>query len=101
MKFEVLRGGQVIKTLRDEPFNFEEQVSTSLPEPLELKTGDVVRTICSFNNDTGKTVTFGENTGNEMCFNFSTYYPKGALSCTGGFGAIVGGLGGLGGLGGN
>jgi hypothetical protein len=91
MKFEILRGGQVIKTMRDAPFNFEEQTSTSFEQPFELKTGDVVRTICSFNNDTNRTVTFGENTGNEMCFNFATYYPKDALRCSGGFGGLLGG----------
>jgi hypothetical protein len=28
-------------------------------------------------------VTFGENTGNEMCFNFAVYYPMNALTCGG------------------
>ena len=37
-------------------------------------------------------MSFGENTDNEMCFNFVNYYPKGALNC-GPFGAISAGGG--------
>ena len=36
-------------------------------------------------------ITFGENTGNEMCFNFATYYPMGAMNC-GGLGGTRGGF---------
>jgi len=92
MKLEHKRGGQVTM-LHDAPFDFEEQVSRPLDAPFEIKTGDVLTTTCHFNNDTGRTVTFGENTGNEMCFNFISYYPKDGFSCGGGGGA--GGLGGL------
>ena len=80
MKFQVKRGSELI-TLRDEKFNFEEQTSRALPEPFELKNGDQVITTCHFKNDTNALVTFGENTGSEMCFNFASYYPMGALSC--------------------
>jgi len=90
MKFQVKRGNEII-TLRDAPFNFEEQTSKNLPKPFELKNGDQVITTCTYKNDTNKRITFGENTGNEMCFNFATYYPKGALSC----GGLLGGLFGL------
>jgi hypothetical protein len=42
--------------------------------------GDRVRTNCSWNNPTDKRVRFGEDTENEMCFNFVAYYPKANLS---------------------
>lgn len=48
-----------------------------------LQTGDRVTTTCTYQNNTSKTVTFGENTGNEMCFNLVVYYPMGGMSCTG------------------
>ncbi|MEY4509033.1 MAG: hypothetical protein RLZZ450_1155 [Pseudomonadota bacterium] len=68
--------------LHDGPFAFDGQVATQLPEPFELKNGDVVTTTCHYKNDTNKVVGFGENTGNEMCFNFVVYYPMGSLSCS-------------------
>ena len=81
MKFTHQRGSQVT-VMHDAPFYFEEQTSTALKGgPLELKNGDVITTTCTFKNTTNRTVTFGENTGNEMCFNFASYYPLGALSC--------------------
>lgn len=82
-KFEIKRGGETI-VLHDKAFNFAEQTATPLDEPFELKTGDQVTTTCRYDNETTNLVTFGENTGNEMCFNFATIYPLGALSC--GFG---------------
>lgn len=100
MKLTVKRGSQVF-TLHDAAFDFNEQVSRPLDEPFELKNGDVVTTTCTFDNNLqpAKTVTFGENTGNEMCFNFTGYYPMGALSCAGGGGlAGIGGESGLAGV---
>lgn len=82
MKFEVKSGGKTT-VLHDAPFAFDGQVATPLKEQVELKNGDQVITTCHFKNDTNQLVTFGENTGNEMCFNFATYYPMGALSCSG------------------
>lgn len=82
MKLEHIRAGKST-ILHDAPFAFDAQVSNALPAPFELKTGDQVITTCHYKNDTNNLVTFGEDTGNEMCFNFATYYPMGALSCNG------------------
>jgi len=82
MKLELKRDGKVT-TLHDAPFAFDGQVATPFAEQVELKNGDQVITTCHFKNDTNQLVTFGEDTGNEMCFNFTTYYPMGALSCSG------------------
>ena len=82
MKLEHIRAGKST-ILHDAPFAFDAQISNALPAPFELKTGDQVITTCHFKNDTNNLVTFGEDTGNEMCFNFATYYPMGALSCSG------------------
>jgi cytochrome c551/c552 len=40
------------------------------------KTNDVVRTKCTWKNTTGAEVSFGENTADEMCYSFTTYYPR-------------------------
>ncbi|MBX7190977.1 MAG: hypothetical protein K1X94_02910 [Sandaracinaceae bacterium] len=41
----------------------------------ELHTGDVITTRCSFQNDTSDTVSVGENTTDEMCFDFAYVTP--------------------------
>jgi hypothetical protein len=66
--------------LHDASFSFEFQDFKAL-DRVELKDGDTVTTNCRFDNDTGATVTFGENSDDEMCFNFALYYPRGALTC--------------------
>jgi hypothetical protein len=56
------------------PFNFENQSNFPLDDkPVEA--GDVMRTTCTWKNPDDTTVKFGENTSDEMCFNFFTYYP--------------------------
>ncbi|MEA2751589.1 MAG: hypothetical protein QOI41_5732 [Myxococcales bacterium] len=37
---------------------------------------DFVTTTCTWKNTTGAEVTFGEKTSDEMCYSFTTYYPK-------------------------
>jgi hypothetical protein len=78
-KFTRTRGTTPL-VLQDTPFNFEFQEGKSL-DRVELKTGDSMQTVCSFLNDTGATVRFGQDTEDEMCFNFAMYYPMGALRC--------------------
>jgi hypothetical protein len=75
----------------DRPFQFGEQKSYNLEPELVLEAGDSVTTTCFYTNPTNQNVSFGENTGNEMCFNFATYYPKGSLVC-GGLSGLLGGV---------
>jgi hypothetical protein len=56
------------------PFSFQSQ--SWVPVTATLKGGDVVKTRCAWNNTTDTTVTFGENTENEMCYSFTMYYPR-------------------------
>jgi hypothetical protein len=78
-KLELTRAGQ--KTaLHDAPFSFEDQRIYEL-DNLAIRDGDVLTTTCSYENDTGRGVSFGENSDDEMCFNFVTYYPMGAFQC--------------------
>jgi len=81
MKFTVKKANGREITLYDQPFSFDAQGNHALPEPLVLETGDKVITACTYDNETGKNVRFGESTKDEMCFNFAGFYPMGALSC--------------------
>jgi hypothetical protein len=84
MKFTVEKANGETITMHDKPFNFEEQTTYPMTPPIEIVSGDRIITTCTFTNDTDRTITFGENTGNEMCFNFALYEPMGAISCAGG-----------------
>lgn len=84
LRTEVLRQGREdrIEMLVDVPrWDFESQ--TSYPAPggaLVIEPGDVLRTTCVYDNMGGDTVTFGERTEDEMCFNFLSAFPAGALA---------------------
>ena len=43
---------------------------------VDVAVDDHIITTCKWSNNTGDTVKFGENTEDEMCFAFLTYYPK-------------------------
>jgi hypothetical protein len=90
MKFSVQKASGETIVMHDKPFDFMEQTTYALEKPVVLNAGDKVITTCTFSNTSDATVTFGENTGNEMCFNFATYYPMGMLSCTSGFPGVGG-----------
>jgi len=89
MKFSVQKANGQMVVMHDAPFDFNEQQAYALTPTVQLAAGDKVITTCTFDNPTDRTVTFGENTGNEMCFNFAVYYPMGSLNC-GGFGGLGG-----------
>ena len=57
-----------------DPWNYQDQQWS--PVSAVLKPGDVVRQRCAYRNETTRTITFGENTEDEMCFGFTLYYPR-------------------------
>jgi hypothetical protein len=69
-----------VKVLYDGPFAFEEQTIKPLEDTL-IKEGDVLTTICTFENSSDRNITFGEGTDDEMCINWIRYYPKGGFTC--------------------
>jgi hypothetical protein len=81
MKFSVQKASGETISMYDGTFDFNEQQSYALTPMVQLVTGDKVTTTCIYDNTTNQAVRFGENTGNEMCFNFAAYYPMGALKC--------------------
>jgi len=78
MKTEVLRKDGTIDLIVDTPFDFRDQ--TDHPVTIVVNQGDRLRTTCSYVNNTGRLVLYGEGTEEEMCLNFVTAYPAGALS---------------------
>lgn len=84
IRTEVLRGGMAgpSESLVDVArWDFNSQ--TSIPAPdgsIVVQPGDVLRTTCVYDNDTADLITFGERTEDEMCFNFVSAYPTGALA---------------------
>ncbi|MFO0676004.1 MAG: hypothetical protein U0169_05685 [Polyangiaceae bacterium] len=80
IRTEILRGGDVnrAETLVDVPkWDFNQQ--SGYETPTVLQPGDRLRTRCTYTNPTDRTITFGENTEDEMCFNFVMAYPARAL----------------------
>ena len=46
-----------------------------------VENGDTFTTTCTYDNESNKSIAFGQNTDNEMCFLITSYFPKGALNC--------------------
>lgn len=62
--------------LHDAAYDFEEQYQFPIG-PITLRAGDSLTTECTFDNDTGKPVAFGESSDTEMCFTVLYRYPAG------------------------
>ena len=69
MKIEV--SGEVV---HDQPFSFTNQVN--YPTERQLVAGDVIDVTCTYLNDTGDPVGFGDSSTQEMCFAGFYRYPK-------------------------
>ena len=69
-------------TLLDDDFLFAEQKNYPIPDTL-LKSGDKIDTYCTYVNNTGHTMTFGDGSDKEMCFTGMYKYPAGGnlFSC--------------------
>ncbi|MDH5673132.1 MAG: hypothetical protein OEZ06_13335 [Myxococcales bacterium] len=83
MKTELRRLDGTVETIFDKPFSFDYQVGYTLPQRVVVEPGETLITTCSYFNDTGANVGFGESTGAEMCYNYVSYYPAGALDIPG------------------
>lgn len=74
MRSVVTRGAQTI-TLQDIDYNFENQTFQYKQPTVDLLPGDTLTTYCTYDNTTGRTVTFGDSSDDEMCFTDLFYYP--------------------------
>jgi len=78
---DIWRGGDPTRseTLVDVPrWDFNSQ--TGHPVDMMLNPGDVLRTQCHYRNDGDTTISFGERTEDEMCFDFVTVWPVSAIT---------------------
>jgi hypothetical protein len=78
IKTELIRQGNTdnTETLVDVPtWNFDNQIYYPHDPPVVITPGDVLRTTCRYENPYDTPVSFGEGTGDEMCFDFSIVYP--------------------------
>jgi len=73
------------QTLGPWRFDFNNQVSYSTP--VTIRPGDRLTTTCEYFNPRDTVVSTGTSTDSEMCFNFVTAYPAGALKSRNIFGA--------------
>jgi hypothetical protein len=80
MKSVVTKADGTTATIFDKPFAWDQQVNYMLDTPYVLQPGDRITSTCSFENDTGHNVAFGQSTSEEMCYQFALSYPYGALN---------------------
>lgn len=92
MKTLIERADGTQQVLLDQPFEFSNQIQYDIDPPVVVGPGDKLTTTCSYEDTDGKGASFGPNTENEMCYNFVTAYPSGALvssGVSGSFGSLV------------
>ena len=74
MTAEITRADGSKEMLHDKPFKFEDQ--RSYPVRATIMPGDTIKTTCQYSEP----ALFGEGTEDEMCYAFTLYYPKLALT---------------------
>jgi len=76
MSTELVKGGHLGKAemvFEQKSFNFENQIG--YPISAKVAPGDVLRTRCTWKNPGDEAIRWGEGTGDEMCYDFISYYP--------------------------
>jgi hypothetical protein len=76
MSTERLAGGNGAPEMVFTQPNFSFESQANYPIKTQVAPGDVMRTRCTYKNAGDTTIGFGENTGDEMCFDFIGYYPN-------------------------
>jgi hypothetical protein len=66
--------GGTAQTLYDADYSFNNQDFKEFT-PIAMSAGDVVGVTCTYDNETGMPVQFGQSSYNEMCFAISYFYP--------------------------
>ncbi|PVD26338.1 hypothetical protein C0Q70_14009 [Pomacea canaliculata] len=77
MLMEHHRGSQMLRYItKDLAYDYNTPVIHSFSDPLVIQPGDTIRTTCHFKSSDKSVTTFqGENTSDEMCYGFITYFP--------------------------
>ena len=76
----VNKAGGGTETVFDKPFVWDQQVNYMRDTPYVLQPGDSITSTCTYQNDTGMNVAFGQSTHQEMCYQFALSYPYNALN---------------------
>lgn len=80
----LMRGGSTANpTMVVQLPRWDFNAQTSYPADVTVMPGDVLRTTCTYDNPGSASVFFGENTEDEMCFDFVLAWPAGQLSSGG------------------
>jgi hypothetical protein len=74
MQTLIHRADGTVEALLDKSFDFMNQIAYDTP--MLINQGDTLETICSYNGP----AQFGNGTNQEMCYNFVTAWPAGALA---------------------
>jgi copper type II ascorbate-dependent monooxygenase-like protein len=74
----VVSHGASTSTVLDAPYALDHQ--PIVPASLALHAADTVQATCTYVNDTGHTVTYGESTAAEQCFVGMYVWPSDGLS---------------------
>jgi hypothetical protein len=77
MKTIINRKGGAPETVLDTPFAFTDQREYGVTNVIHP--GDTLTTTCTWMNTTASSVSFGESTTSEMCYNFVLSYPAHAM----------------------
>jgi len=75
-KWTYTEGANAPVTLLDDDYMFTEQKNYPIADTL-LKSGDKIDTYCTYVNNTGTTLQFGDGSDKEMCFTGMYKYPAG------------------------
>jgi len=75
MKVVINRANGSKETLTDRPFDFQYQLSYLFNQVMVMP-GDTITTTCTYSEP----ATYGKGTNDEMCYLFTLYYPKLALT---------------------
>jgi hypothetical protein len=81
MKAVLIKKDGSERVLHDADFSFYEQVAYPFEPAVILEDGDVMKTTCTYDNDSARNIGWGEDTDDEMCFHWGFYYPKGGFTC--------------------
>lgn len=80
MKVVAERAGREPVVLHDGAFDFTHQVSHRIEPPLAMAAGDRIQIACTYENETGEQVHFGESSDDEMCLAQLARFPSGGRS---------------------
>jgi hypothetical protein len=83
-KVELIRNNTP-QVLHDQPYDFAEQDYYPQTPIVQVQSGDQLRITCTYVNNTGQVVTFGDSSNKEMCFAGLYRYPAanaGLFECT-------------------